>query len=158
MEGIPPIERAALEVQIAEFGQTPTQLFTSAHPQRLPGASTTALASEAELGARLDADDSHVALLVAAAANSVAASCPTVARERLVAVATARQPLRVADMVARSSVGSPAAASQPSAACGDASAPTPGSAAAAAAAVAGSEACAGSPRRQASSDSVCSSV
>ena len=29
-----PVQRAALEVQITEFGQTPKQLFTALHPQR----------------------------------------------------------------------------------------------------------------------------
>ena len=34
-------ERAALEMQIQEFGQTPKQLFSSPHPSRARGATTT---------------------------------------------------------------------------------------------------------------------
>lgn len=34
-------ERAALEMQIQEFGQTPKQLFFTPHPSRVKGASTT---------------------------------------------------------------------------------------------------------------------
>ena len=31
-----PMEKAAIVAQIKEFGQTPKQLFTLPHPQRLP--------------------------------------------------------------------------------------------------------------------------
>jgi hypothetical protein len=34
-------ERAALEMQIQEFGQTPKQLFSTPHPSRARGATTT---------------------------------------------------------------------------------------------------------------------
>lgn len=45
--------RRALELQVAEFGQTPSQLFLRPHPPRLPGASKGALVTEPELAERL---------------------------------------------------------------------------------------------------------
>ncbi|XP_048576936.1 protein FAN isoform X2 [Nematostella vectensis] len=44
-----PNERASLESQILEFGQTPKQLFTSPHPQRLVSATPTMGASPSPL-------------------------------------------------------------------------------------------------------------
>ena len=40
-----PVERAAVEAQIALFGQCPSQLFATPHPQRQPGASRRAVGS-----------------------------------------------------------------------------------------------------------------
>ena len=48
-------ERRALELQISEFGQTPTQLFDAPHPPRRAGAAAAPLIDEAELVARLSA-------------------------------------------------------------------------------------------------------
>ena len=48
-----PEERRALEAQVQEFGQVPTQLFDEPHPHRLPGASKGPLTDEKKLAALL---------------------------------------------------------------------------------------------------------
>ena len=52
---LPAMDRRALESQVAEFGQTPLQLFIEPHPPRLAGASQAPLVAESELLAGLRA-------------------------------------------------------------------------------------------------------
>ena len=53
LEGLPPHERRALELQVGEFGQCPAQLFRAPHPRRAPGAAAGPTLDAAQLKARL---------------------------------------------------------------------------------------------------------